>query len=47
MLVQTEQTISEISYACGFETLSYFNRVFLFKKAMTPSVFRKKNSTEV
>jgi AraC-like DNA-binding protein len=46
MLVQTEQTISEISYACGFETLSYFNRVFLFKKAMTPSAFRKKNSSE-
>lgn len=47
MLVQTEKTISEISYACGFETLSYFNRVFLFKKAMTPSAFRKKNSSEV
>lgn len=46
MLVQTEQTINEISYACGFETLSYFNRVFLFKKAITPSTFRKQNITE-
>ncbi len=43
MLVQTEKSISEISFACGFETLSYFNRVFLSKKVMTPSVFRKKN----
>ena len=46
MLVQTEQTINEISYACGFETLSYFNRVFLFKKAITPSTFRKPHITE-
>lgn len=46
MLVQTEQTINEISYAFGFETLSYFNRVFLFKKAITPSTFRKQNITE-
>ncbi len=46
MLVQTEQTINEISYACGFETLSYFNRVFLFKKAITPTTFRKQNITE-
>jgi AraC-like DNA-binding protein len=41
MLDQSDQTISQISFACGFETLSYFNRIFLSKKGMTPSVYRK------
>lgn len=41
LLVQTEKSINQISFECGFETLSYFNRVFLSKKEMTPSIFRK------
>jgi AraC-like DNA-binding protein len=41
MLVQTEKTISQISFDCGFETLSYFNRVFLEKKMMTPSSYKQ------
>ena len=41
LLLQTEKTINQISYECGFETLSYFNRVFLNKKRKTPSTFRK------
>ncbi|WP_298137002.1 AraC family transcriptional regulator [Flavobacterium sp.] len=41
LLAQSEKTISQISFECGFETLSYFNRVFLNKKGMTPSVFKK------
>jgi AraC-like DNA-binding protein len=44
LLVQTEQNINQISYACGFETLSYFNRVFFSKKGTTPSNYRKENS---
>lgn len=43
LLVQSDKTISQISYECGFETLSYFNRVFLNKKGMTPSIYRKEN----
>lgn len=43
LLVQSEKTISQISYECGFETLSYFNRVFLNKKFITPSMYRKEN----
>jgi AraC-like DNA-binding protein len=43
MLVQSEKTISQISFECGFETLSYFNRVFFNKKGMTPSTFKKEN----
>lgn len=41
MLVQSEKTISQISFECGFETLSYFNRVFFNKRGMTPSKYRK------
>lgn len=41
LLIQSDKTISQISFECGFETLSYFNRVFLNKKGITPSVFRK------
>lgn len=44
MLVQTEKTISQISFDCGFETLSYFNRVFLEKKMMTPSRYKTNHS---
>jgi AraC-like DNA-binding protein len=43
LLLQTDKTISQISFECGFETLSYFNRVFLKKKSQTPSVFRNEN----
>jgi AraC-like DNA-binding protein len=43
LLIQSDKTISQISFECGFETLSYFNRVFLYKKGITPSVYRKSN----
>lgn len=43
LLMQSEKAISQISYECGFETLSYFNRVFYNKKGVTPSVYRKEN----
>jgi AraC-like DNA-binding protein len=44
LLLQTDKTISQISFECGFETLSYFNRVFLKKKNQTPSVFRNEKT---
>jgi AraC-like DNA-binding protein len=40
LLVQTEKTVSQVSFECGFETLSYFNRVFLEKKMVTPSKYK-------
>ncbi|WP_298393651.1 AraC family transcriptional regulator [Flavobacterium sp.] len=43
LLIQTEKTISQISFECGFETISYFNRVFNAKKGCTPSNYRKSN----
>lgn len=41
LLLYSEDTVSKIAQDCGFESLSYFNRVFLRKKQTTPSVFRK------
>ena len=41
LLLSTEDTIGKIAQDSGFESLSYFNRVFLKKKQLTPSVFRK------
>jgi AraC-like DNA-binding protein len=46
MLVDTNQSISEICYACGFNNLSNFNRIFKSRKGSTPREFRslyKKN----
>lgn len=41
-LVDTSKSISEISFLCGFNNLSNFNRVFKKKKGCKPSEFREK-----
>ncbi|MBR3400264.1 MAG: helix-turn-helix domain-containing protein [Prevotella sp.] len=41
MLVDTNRTISEICYDCGFNNLSNFNRIFKRKKGCAPSEFRE------
>lgn len=41
MLVETTNSIIEISYECGFNNLSNFNRVFKKRKRCTPTEFRK------
>ena len=41
LLLSTEDNISKIAQDSGFESLSYFNRVFLRKKQLTPSRFRR------
>ena len=46
LLVDTTMGISEISYACGFNNLSNFNRAFKARRGYTPRDFRtlfKKN----
>jgi AraC-like DNA-binding protein len=40
-LLATDKQVAEIAYGNGFETLTYFNRVFLRKKKMRPGSFRK------
>jgi len=43
LLSETERSISEIAFAVGFESLTYFNRVFLRKKGKSPKSFRRLN----
>jgi AraC-like DNA-binding protein len=40
LLSYSDDNIKNIAYSCGFESLSYFNRVFLKKKHMPPKEFR-------
>lgn len=41
LLIDTTMHIAEISFKCGFNNLSYFNRVFKKKYACTPRQFRE------
>ena len=41
MLIETTHTIAEISYNCGFNNISNFNRIFKKKKGCTPREFRE------
>ena len=41
MLVDTSNSVAEICYACGFNNLSNFNRIFKKKKGCSPSEFRE------
>lgn len=42
LLVDTTESISEICYGCGFNTLSNFNRLFRKNKGCNPTEFRDK-----
>jgi AraC-like DNA-binding protein len=41
LLLESDKTVREIAIQSGFESLTYFNRVFLRKKGVTPLGFRK------
>jgi len=41
MLIDTTHSIAEISYKCGFNNISNFNRIFKKKKTCTPKEFRE------
>jgi AraC-like DNA-binding protein len=43
MLIETDKPISDVAWKTGFESLTYFNRVFLKKKKMRPKEFRAKH----
>jgi len=40
-LIETTHSIAEISYNCGFNNISNFNRIFKKKKGCTPKEFRE------
>ncbi len=41
-LVETTDSVAEICYCCGFNTLSNFNRLFRKRKGCSPTEFREK-----
>lgn len=41
MLIDTTDTVADISFRCGYNTLSNFNRMFRRKKGCTPTEFRE------
>jgi AraC-like DNA-binding protein len=41
MLIDTTHSVAEISYNCGFNNISNFNRIFKKKKGCTPKGFRE------
>ncbi len=41
MLLNTKLSVSEIGFACGFNTICHFNRLFRKSKGCTPSEFRE------
>lgn len=41
MLIETTHAVAEISYNCGFNNISNFNRLFKKKKHCTPKEFRE------
>jgi AraC-like DNA-binding protein len=43
-LLATDRQIAEIAFMNGFETLTYFNRVFLKKKGIRPGQYRSNHS---
>ena len=40
MLIDTDMTIAEIAFCCGFNNMANFNRIFKRKKGMPPHRFR-------
>jgi AraC-like DNA-binding protein len=42
VLIETGLTITEVAHRCGFNNLSYFNRLFKRKYGCTPKQFRQK-----
>ena len=43
ILLETEKSITEVAYLCGFNSIKTYNRVFKSLKKMSPREFRKSN----
>lgn len=41
ILIDTTNSVAEVSYSCGFNNISNFNRLFKKKKCCTPKEFRE------
>ena len=47
LLLNTNKPILEICFACGFQSVSYFYKVFKIKYTCSPSEFRSNYKTQV
>lgn len=43
LLLHTDSPVKNIAYECGFDNLSYFNRIFVDLKKVQPSVYRRQS----
>ena len=43
LLLETDRTIAEVAFACGFESLSHFNRRFRALSGVSPSQFLQRH----
>ena len=41
LLIDTNMSVAEIAYECGFNNISNFNRIFKKKKGCTPKTFKE------
>ncbi|HSI65455.1 MAG TPA: helix-turn-helix transcriptional regulator, partial [Candidatus Saccharimonadia bacterium] len=44
LLTDTSQSVSEVAFASGFQSISNFNRVFQQIKATSPQLFRRQHA---
>ena len=44
MLINSEKTVSEIAFDCGFASIQYFNRAFKAYNGFAPSIYKKQFS---
>jgi len=44
LLIETDKPIEQIAFETGFESQTYFNRIFLRKKASRPKDYRSRNT---
>ena len=42
LLLETDMTVKEIAFCCGFNTLAFFNRTFLRQYGCTPTECRER-----
>lgn len=47
LLIEDNRSITEVSYECGFQNLSNFNRQFLRLKRMSPREFRRQIQVKI
>ena len=47
MLINTDDSITKISYECGFDNSSYFSKLFKRSEKISPREYRKFNKKGV